>query len=196
MNEERNDDQIHSEEGTPNHKLIKEEMLDRVDTAEPKFGRQMTFKQSNDARYSQSENMMMNFDSEIRSGPESTTLSNKLSEKQILEMAEGIFQQVAEKLIESKQTVREVFDKESMIHVFPSYDNVKNVVAITALKFMDSMYRLGFSNINQLQIQCVMRVVAKPDLRNAILLEDLVTLLENYGVPVGNKLSAIQVNPV
>ena len=78
-----------------------------------------------------------------------------------------------------------------MIHVFPSYDNVKNVVAITALKFMDSMYRLGFSNINQLQIQCVMRVVAKPDLRNAILLEDLVTLLENYGVPVGNKLSAI-----
>ena len=138
----------------------------------------------------------MNFDSEIRSGPESTTLSNKLSEKQILEMAEGIFQQVAEKLIESKQTVREVFDKESMIHVFPSYDNVKNVVAITALKFMDSMYRLGFSNINQLQIQCVMRVVAKPDLRNAILLEDLVTLLENYGVPAGNKLSAIQVNPV
>lgn len=37
--------------------------------------------------------------------------------------------------------------------------------------------------LTQRQVACLMRVLGKYDLENAILFEDLKTLLENYGVP-------------
>ena len=37
--------------------------------------------------------------------------------------------------------------------------------------------------LTQKQVACMMRVLGKYDLENAILFEDLKTLLENYGVP-------------
>ena len=50
------------------------------------------------------------------------------------------------------------------------------------------MYQIGFQEITQLQVACMMRVLGKYDLDNAILFDDLMTLLENYGVS-GTKAS-------
>ena len=45
------------------------------------------------------------------------------------------------------------------------------------------MYQLDFMNLTEREVACMMRVLCKSDLDNAILFEDLKTLLENYGVP-------------
>ena len=45
------------------------------------------------------------------------------------------------------------------------------------------MYQLDFKDITQVQVACIMRVLGKSDLENAILYDDLKTLLEIYGMP-------------
>lgn len=46
---------------------------------------------------------------------------------------------------------------------------------------------MGFQDISQVQVVCVLRVLGKFDLDNAIIFDDLQTLLENYGVNCGDK---------
>lgn len=104
----------------------------------------------------------------------------------MLDIAENILRELAEKLLESDWSVKDVFDHPKLVHVIPNYDSVENVVAISAQNFLGRMYQIGFQEITQLQVACMMRVLGKYDLENAILFDDLMTLLENYGVP-GNK---------
>ena len=50
----------------------------------------------------------------------------------MLDIAENILRELAEKLLESDWSVKDVFDHPKLVHVIPSYDNVENVVAISA----------------------------------------------------------------
>ena len=101
----------------------------------------------------------------------------------MLETAESILRQLAEKLLENEWSVKDVFDHPKLISIIPEYDGMKDIKAICAQNFLGRMHQLGFKDLTQRQVACLMRVLGKYDLENAILFEDLKTLLENYGVP-------------
>ena len=100
----------------------------------------------------------------------------------MLDIAEAIFREIAEKLLENDWSVKDVFDHPKLVHVIPTYEDKANVVAISAQNFLGRLYQLGFQEITQLQVACMMRVLGKYDIDNAILFDDLKTLLESYGV--------------
>lgn len=106
----------------------------------------------------------------------------------MLDIAESILRELAEKLLENDWSVKDVFDHPKLVHILPMYENQENIVAISAQNFLGRMYQIGFQEITQLQVACMMRVLGKYDLDNAILFDDLMTLLENYGV-AGTKAS-------
>ena len=101
----------------------------------------------------------------------------------MLDIAESILDQLAQKLLDNEWSVAQVFDHPKLIHVIPEYDGAQNVKAISAQNFLGRMYQLGFRDITQMQVACIMRVLGKSDIENAILYEDLMQLLEIYGLP-------------
>jgi hypothetical protein len=50
----------------------------------------------------------------------------------MLDIAESILRQLAEKLLENEWSVKDVFDHPKLIHVIPFYEEVKNVKALSA----------------------------------------------------------------
>jgi len=41
---------------------------------------------------------------------------------------------------------------------------------------------LGITDLEEIEVACLMRVLAKPTLENAILLQELVVIMENFGI--------------
>ena len=100
----------------------------------------------------------------------------------MLDIAESILRELAEKLLENEWSVKDVFAHPKLVHIIPKYQGQVKVMALSAQNFLGRMYQIGFQEITQLQVACMMRVLGKYDLENAILFDDLMTLLENYGV--------------
>lgn len=101
----------------------------------------------------------------------------------MLYIAESLISQLAEKLLENQWTVRGVFDHPELVHTIERYEDKENIKAISVNHFLEKMKNsLGFGEITEHQSQCILRIIGKYDLDNAIFLDDLVTLLEKYGV--------------
>ena len=45
------------------------------------------------------------------------------------------------------------------------------------------MRDIGFDDITELEAACLMKVLAKPELDNAVILNEFVLIMENFGVP-------------
>jgi hypothetical protein len=41
---------------------------------------------------------------------------------------------------------------------------------------------LGIVDLEEVEVACLMRVLTKPDLENAILLKELIVIMENFGI--------------
>ena len=80
-------------------------------------------------------------------------------------------------------TVRQTFGGEDIIYNLPEFDGEKNVEVMTADDFITRCYEIGVQQLDQIQIDCLMRVLGKPELSNAIKLVDLETLMSNFGPP-------------
>ena len=82
-----------------------------------------------------------NADSEVSQHP---SQDKPVSEEQMLDTAENIIRELAEKLLENEWSVKDVFDHPKLIHFIPSYEGVENVKAISAQNFLGRMYQLSF----------------------------------------------------
>ena len=67
-----------------------------------------------------------------------------------------------------------------MIHVLDDFEGEENVEVMTADDFITRCYEIGVHDLDQVQIQCLMRVLGKPDLSNAIRLNELEILMANF----------------
>ena len=67
-----------------------------------------------------------------------------------------------------------------MIHVLEDFEGEENVEVMTADDFITRCYEIGVQDLDQVQIQCLMRVLGKPDLSNAIRLNELEILMANF----------------
>lgn len=58
----------------------------------------------------------------------------------MLDTAEGILRELAEKLLENEWSVKDVFDHPKLIYVIPAYEGVTNIKAISAQNFLGRMH--------------------------------------------------------
>lgn len=67
-----------------------------------------------------------------------------------------------------------------MIHVLEEFEKEQNVKVMTADDFLTRCYEIGVPELQPVQIACLMRVLGKPALSNAIRLNELEELMSNF----------------
>jgi hypothetical protein len=77
-------------------------------------------------------------------------------------------------------TVREAFGK----HILrgTSQETGEEMELIQPLGFLEGVQALGISDLEELDVACLMRILTKPDLDNTILLQELIIIMENFGI--------------
>lgn len=107
-----------------------------------------------------------------------------LNEEQMLDIAEGCFIKMAELLLIKGRSVRSVFTKYSVPEIFPDRTVLE---LLSPLSLLEGVKEVGLDDLEEIEAACLMRVLAKPELDNAIILNELVLIMENFGVPDGDE---------
>jgi hypothetical protein len=77
-------------------------------------------------------------------------------------------------------TVKKAFAKS--YQVLDEFEGETNVMTITAKDFLDNLRNLGITQLSELEIACLMRVLSKPEIDHSIVLNELNLVLENFGI--------------
>jgi hypothetical protein len=101
----------------------------------------------------------------------------------MLDIAEMCFVKIAEILIRLGITVREVFAKYAVPELLPQTKTVIELMIPSAF-FEAIRSDLKVSDLSDLEAACMMRVLSKPELGNAIILNEFALIMENFGVPL------------
>ena len=67
----------------------------------------------------------------------------EISEEQMLDIAEAIFNMIAQCLMQRNLTVRQTFGGDDMIHVLSEFEGQDNVEVMTADDFITRCYEIG-----------------------------------------------------
>ena len=61
---------------------------------------------------------------------------------------------------------------------------------------MEGVKEIGVTDLEEVEVACLMRVLTKADLENAILLRELIVIMENFGIQddEGEELSKDQMD--
>lgn len=101
----------------------------------------------------------------------------------MLDIAEMCFVKMAELLIKKGLTVRDAFGKYSTSDILPESKTVLELVMPS--QFLEAIkVELGIRNLSEIEAACLMRVLAKPELDNMIILNEFALIMENFGVPL------------
>jgi hypothetical protein len=58
--------------------------------------------------------------------------------------------------------------------------------------FLEGIKDLGVTDLEEVEVACLMRVLTKADLENAILLRELIVIMENFGIQDDEDEQSIQ----
>jgi hypothetical protein len=53
---------------------------------------------------------------------------------------------------------------------------------LTPIGFLEGIKDLGITDLEEVEVACLMRVLTKQDLENAILLRELIVIMDNFGI--------------
>lgn len=53
---------------------------------------------------------------------------------------------------------------------------------LSPIGFLEGVKGLGISDLEEIDVACLMRILTKPDLENAIMLSELIIIMENFGI--------------
>jgi hypothetical protein len=67
-----------------------------------------------------------------------------------------------------------------MIHVLENFEGEKDVKVMTADDFLTRCREIGVPELDNIQVQCILRVLGKQVLSNAIRLNELEILMSNF----------------
>ncbi len=56
---------------------------------------------------------------------------------------------------------------------------------MTPIAFLEAVKEAGLSDLSEMEAACLLRVLAKPELDNAIILNEFTMIMENFGVMDG-----------
>ena len=97
----------------------------------------------------------------------------------MIDIAENSLVRIAEQLLKKGLTVRKVYG--DMI----TEDEIEGMTIelLSPLAFVEGLKRLELDGeFSDVEVTCLMNVLAKPQLDNAILVEELLTIMENFGI--------------
>lgn len=100
-------------------------------------------------------------------------------EEQMLDIAEACFIKMAELMVQRGRTVRGIFTKYSVPEMFPDRTVLE---LLNPINFLEGVREAGLEDLQEMEAACLMRVLSKPELDNAIILNELVLIMENFGV--------------
>ena len=100
-----------------------------------------------------------------------------LNEQQILDVAEEVFLKISDKMREN-YTLSSLYGE--MLEDWELNGEV--VKAVSPDNFIESFKTLGITSLAELEIEWLLRVLVKPEINDMILFNDLVMILENFGV--------------
>ena len=60
------------------------------------------------------------------------------------------------------------------------YDEV--IELLSPIGFLEGVKDLGITDLEELEVACLMRVLTKPELENAIMLKELIVIMDNFGI--------------
>ena len=101
----------------------------------------------------------------------------------MLDVAEHCFIRMAETLIERGKTARQIFTKYSIPEQFPDGTVLE---LLSPVGFLEGVKEAaGIEDLSEMEAACLLRVLAKPELDNAIILNEFTMIMENFGVPDG-----------
>lgn len=98
----------------------------------------------------------------------------------MLDIAESIFIKMADFIIAKEKSIRGIFTKYSVPEMFP--DNTI-LELLSPGGFLEGIKEAGIEDLQDFEVACLMRVLAKPELDNAVILNEFVMIMENFGVP-------------
>ena len=97
-----------------------------------------------------------------------------IDEEEMLDIAEKCFVRIAESIISRGQSVREAFRKHIVMEAGQEL--------LSPMGFLEGVKALGVGDLEEIDVACLMRVLTKPDIENAILLQELIIIMENFGI--------------
>ena len=53
---------------------------------------------------------------------------------------------------------------------------------LSPIGFLEGVKDLGITDLEELEVACLMRVLTKPELENAIMLKELIVIMDNFGI--------------
>ena len=116
-----------------------------------------------------------------RSGSKMARSKNaQLEEEHMLDVAEAIFVKLAQLMIEKERSVRAIFTKFSTPEIFPDRTILE---LLSPPGFVEGLKETGIEELDEFEMASLMRVLAKPELDNSVILNEFVMIMENFGVP-------------
>jgi hypothetical protein len=61
-------------------------------------------------------------------------------------------------------------------------DDGTAIELLSPIGFLEGIKDLGITDLEEVEVACLMRVLTKPDLDNAILLRELIVIMENFSI--------------
>ena len=102
-----------------------------------------------------------------------------MDEEEMLDVAEHCFIRIAELMIERNRSVRGLFTKYSIPEQFPDGTILE---LMSPIAFLEGVKELGMDDLSEMEAACLLRVLTKPELESAIILNELILIMENFGV--------------
>ncbi len=96
----------------------------------------------------------------------------------MIDVAEKIFIRIADEIIQQKLTVRQVLNQ----HIFLADIDGQQYELLSPEGLIDSITDLGIQDLKEIEIQCLLKVLSKPELEGAILIQEFLQIMENFGL--------------
>ena len=101
----------------------------------------------------------------------------------MLDIAEHCFIRMAEMMLQTNRSARSIFTKYSIPEQFPDGTILE---LMSPIAFLEGAKEAGMEDLSEMEAACLLRVLAKPELENAIILNEFVMIMENFGVIDGD----------
>ena len=82
-------------------------------------------------------------------------------------------------MLKKGRNVRGIFTKYSVPEIFPDRTILE---LLSPAAFLEGIKDTGLGELQEFEVACIMRVLAKPELDNSIILNEFVMIMENFGV--------------
>jgi len=96
----------------------------------------------------------------------------------MIDIAEKIFVRIADEIIKQQLTVREILQE----HIFPAEIDGEEYELLSPEGLLQGIRDLGIEDLKQIEVKYLLKVLSKPELDGAILMQELFQIMENFGL--------------